>query len=135
MEKIKIKGTDDTPTIYLNKDEGNFYISGKSLPEDVVSFYETIFEWFDIYFENPLFKTVLKLKLEYFNTATSKILMDLFIIFEDMFNDGHDVMIEWYYPDDDEDVEEAGDEYADIVECPVKLIEYEYGKRLDFEVI
>ena len=51
MEVIKIKGTDDTPTVILDKENGIFEISGRSLPEDVTTFYEPILSWLDDYQE------------------------------------------------------------------------------------
>jgi hypothetical protein len=124
MQAIKIKGTDDTPNVILDKDNGIFEISGRSLPEDVAAFYEPILEWLDEYAEAPLDKTVFNFKLEYFNTASSKLLLDVLLKLEDMYDDGKDVMVRWHYPDDDEDMEEAGEEYADIVEVPFEQVSY-----------
>ncbi len=124
MQAIKIKGTDDTPNVILDKDNGIFEISGRSLPEDVAAFYEPILTWLDEYAENPLDKTIFNFKLEYFNTASSKLLLDILLKLEDMYDDGKDVKVRWHYPDDDEDMEEAGEEYADIVEVPFEQVSY-----------
>jgi len=126
MQVIKIQGSDDTPKVILdaNPDNPIFEISGRSLPEDVVAFYEPILEWLDEYAEKPLSKTVFDFKLEYFNTASSKLLLDVLLKLEDMFDDGNDVLVRWHFPDDDEDMEEAGEEYADIVEVPFEQVSY-----------
>jgi hypothetical protein len=124
MEVIKIKGTDDTPNVILDAENGIFEISGRSLPEDVAAFYEPILEWLDEYSENPNSKTVFDFKLEYFNTASSKLLLDVLLKLEDMCDDGKDVLVKWHYPDDDEDMQEAGEEYADIVDVPFEQVSY-----------
>lgn len=126
MRIIKIEGTDDTPQVTLDANPENPFmeISGRSLPEDVVAFYDPILEWLDEYSENPLEKTVLNIKLEYFNTASSKLLLDILLKLEDMNEAGHDVLVRWHYPDDDEDMEEAGEEYEDIVEVPFEQVSY-----------
>ncbi len=124
MQAIKIKGSDDTPNVILDKDNGLFEISGRSLPEDVAAFYEPILEWLEEYADSPLDKTVFNFKLEYFNTASSKLLLDVLLKLEDMFDDGKEIMVRWHYPDDDEDMEEAGEEYADIVEVPFEQVSY-----------
>lgn len=124
MRVIKLQGSDDTPTVILDADNNTFQISGRSLPEDVAAFYEPILEWIDEYAENPLDKTVFDFKLEYFNTASSKLLLDVLLKLEDLYNAGHDVLVKWHYPDDDEDMEEAGEEYADIVEVPFEQVSY-----------
>ena len=81
MRVIKIEGTDDTPQVTFDANPENPFmeISGRSLPEDVVAFYDPILEWLDEYSENPLEKTVLNIKLEYFNTASSKLLLDILL--------------------------------------------------------
>ncbi len=126
MQVIRIEGTDDTPQVILdaNPDNPIMEISGRSLPEDVVSFYEPILEWLEEYSESPLEKTILNIKLEYFNTASSKLLLDILLKLEDMADDGKDVLVRWHFPDDDEDMEEAGEEYEDIVEVPFEQISY-----------
>ncbi len=124
MEVIKIKGTDDTPSVILDKENEIFEISGRSLPEDVTSFYEPILNWLDEYAENPNSKTVFSFKLVYFNTASSKLLLDILMKLEEMYENGNEVLIKWYYPEDDEDMEEAGEEYADIVDIPFEQVSY-----------
>ncbi|MFO8235705.1 MAG: DUF1987 domain-containing protein [Bacteroidales bacterium] len=124
MEVIKIKGTDDTPSVILDKDNEIFEISGRSLPEDVTTFYEPILNWLDEYAENPNSKTVFSFKLVYFNTASSKLLLDILMKLEELYEDGNDVLIKWYFPEDDEDMEEAGEEYADIVDIPFEQVSY-----------
>jgi hypothetical protein len=124
MSVIKIQGTDDTPTVILDKENNIFEISGRSLPEDVVVFYKPILEWLDEYKNDPLDKTVFNFKLEYFNTASSKLLLDVLLKLEDINNDGHEVLVKWHYPDDDEDMEEAGEEYSDIVDVPFEQVPY-----------
>lgn len=124
MEVIKIKGTDDTPSIILDKENEILEISGRSLPEDVTTFYEPILNWLDEYAENPNPKTVFAFKLVYFNTASSKLLLDILMKLEEMHENGNDILIKWYYPEDDEDMEEAGEEYADIVDVPFEQVSY-----------
>ena len=124
MEVIKIKGTDYTPTIILDQDSGIFEISGRSLPEDVTTFYEPILNWLEDYQEEANDKTVFTFKLVYFNTASSKLILDILMKLEDMHESGKEVLIKWYYPEDDEDMEEAGEEYADIVDVPFEQVSY-----------
>lgn len=124
MEIIKLIGTDDTPGVILDASNELFEISGRSMPEDVAAFYGPILEWLEDYADAPNPKTVFNFKLVYFNTASSKMLLDILLQLEEMVEAGNDVLIKWYYPDDDEDMEEAGAEYADIVEIPFEQISY-----------
>jgi hypothetical protein len=124
METIKIQGTEDTPKIMLDAENDLLEISGRSLPEDVSSFYEPVLNWLNEYAENPNKKTVFNFKLTYFNTASSKLLLDILMKLEEMNEKGNDVLIRWHYPEDDEDMAEAGEEYADIVDVPFEQVSY-----------
>ena len=124
MNPIIINATEDTPGIRLDAASDIFELSGRSLPEDVVKFYKPILDWLDEYAQSPNDHTVFNFKLSYFNTASSKIILDILMKLEGMHDDGKSLSIKWHYPSDDEDMEEAGKEYADIVSVPIELVEY-----------
>lgn len=124
MDIIKITGTDDIPSVILDASIGKFEMSGRSLPEDVSAFYKPILNWLDNYAENANPKTVFDFKLTYFNTASSKIILDILMKLEEMSNGGKEVLIKWHYPADDEDMEEAGEEYSEIVDVPFEKVKY-----------
>ncbi len=125
MEIIKIQGGDDIPSVILDAEDGIFQISGRSMPEDVTAFYDPILEWLKELADNYSNKIIFEFKLEYFNTASSKLLLDVLMKLEEMHDAGKEVLVKWYFPDDDEDMEEAGEEYADIVDVPIELVSYE----------
>lgn len=125
MDALRIPSTDDTPEVVLDAASGEFEFGGKSLPEDVASFYDPIIEWIDTYGQNANDKSVFKFKLTYFNTASSKMILDILMKLEELCENGVDIKVEWHYEEEDEDMEEAGEEYSDIVEVPFEMIPYE----------
>lgn len=126
MDALIIKGTSETPNITLDKDANRFEITGKSLPEDVKEFYNPVLRWLKAYADNPNPKTVLKVKMEYFNTASSKMLLEVLELLDGMYSAGKDVEVEWHYMEDDEDMHDAGNDYADMLELPFKMISYQH---------
>lgn len=118
METLRIEQTDDSPQIILDQEDNQFEISGKSLPEDVVDFYQPVLDWLNGYKEKPLSKTVFNLKMIYFNTASSKMILDILMVFEDMVVEGHDVVIRWHSLQSDEDMQEAGKEFEEMIDVP-----------------
>jgi hypothetical protein len=120
MEIINLEGTEDTPKIILDKNNGIFEISGRSLPEDSAEFYKPVIEWLEKYNTNPNTKTHFTFKLEYFNTASSKLILDVLSKLEDLPN----VTVLWYYHEDDEDMQEAGEEFSELVEIPFEFKTY-----------
>lgn len=121
MEVLDIKGTDDTPSIKMDKDANIIEISGRSLPEDVATFYKPAMDWIDEYEKAPNDHTDVCFKLEYFNTASSKILLDILLKLEAIKDN---VTVKWYFHEDEEDIEEAGKEYQDIVDLNFEFIQY-----------
>ena len=124
MNPIVISATEDTPGVRLDAASDIFEISGRSLPEDVVKFYKPILDWLDEYAQSPNAQTVFDFKLSYFNTASSKIILDVLMKLEGMHDDGKNITIKWHFTSDDEDMEEAGREYSEIVSVPIELVEY-----------
>jgi hypothetical protein len=121
MDALHIEETDETPKIILDPVENIYEFSGKSLPEDVTTFYGPVLEWLDQYGKAPNEKTVIDFKLVYFNTASSKLILDILFKLEEIHDEGHDLSIVWHFQEEDEDMEEAGEEYGDLVEVPFEL--------------
>ena len=111
MEPIIIEGTPKTPTVQFDANEGIFKLEGRSIPENSVEFYKPLVDWLDSYKDSPLQKTVVEVKLEYFNTSSSKCILDVFKKFEVIHKAKNDVEVKWYYEEDDEDMLEAGEDY------------------------
>ena len=122
MDTLNIKGTAETPNVIFDPANNLFEISGKSLPEDVKEFYNPLLKWFKGYAEAPNATTTLKVKMDYFNTASSKKILDLFELLNEMHGQRKADPIEWYYQEDDEDMQDAGADYADMLEVPFKMI-------------
>lgn len=124
MEIINIAPTEDTPRIILDSLKPLFEFSGRSLPEDVVSFYKPVLNWLNEFEKNPVVNAEFEFKLEYFNTASSKLLLDILLKINDIFLDGTPMKIKWYYKELDLDLKEAGEEYSELVELPFELISF-----------
>lgn len=122
METLVINATDETPYVILDKENSSFELSGKSLPEDVSTFYGKVLKWLDAYCESPNSVTEFNFKMDYFNTASSKMILDILLKLEELNEGDSEVKINWYYLEDDEDMEEAGEEYAEMVEIPFNQI-------------
>ncbi len=124
MEIINLEGTEDTPRVLLDPSKNIFEISGRSLPEDCAQFYGPILKWLDAYIASPNPNTIFEVKLEYFNTASSKMILDVLTKMEKLKESGKQVTIQWFSHDDDEDMQEAGEEFAELVEVPFEYKVY-----------
>jgi hypothetical protein len=125
MDPISIEGTAKTPTIKFEYDQGFLEIKGRSIPENSIEFYKPLIDWLDKYSSNPQIKTNVNIQLEYFNTSSSKCILDVFKKLESLHNKGSEIVINWFYEEDDEDMLEAGEDYQAIINVPFKMMQIE----------
>jgi hypothetical protein len=116
MEPLFLEASDDTPEIIFDKGAGKFEIVGKSLPEDVIGFYTPVFSWLNQYVADPNDMTLFKVKVVYFNSASQRALNEIFTILSRIKVKGKEINVEWNYHEDDDEMMEAGEEYADITD-------------------
>lgn len=124
MENLTREGSAKTPSIQFLID-GHLELKGRSIPENAVEFFKPLNDWIDAYGANPAAATTVDVKLEYFNTSSSKCLLDLFKKLEALQGKGTQVTVNWYFEEDDEDMEEAGEDYQAIISLPFNMIEVE----------
>ncbi|MEN7550145.1 DUF1987 domain-containing protein [Rapidithrix thailandica] len=120
MKALNLEGTEDTPRIILDKSTNSFELSGRALPEDAAEFFQPVLDWLDEYNNDANPQTPFIFKLEYFNTASSKLILDILSKLEDI--EGSSV--DWYFHEDDEDMEEAGEEFSELVDVPFEFKTY-----------
>lgn len=123
MESLIIEGTAKTPNVKFDGAQGLIEIKGRSIPENSIEFYKPLVDWLDRYSQTPKQTTKVNIQLEYFNTSSSKCILDVFKKLESIHKASHEVVINWYYEEDDEDMLEAGEDYESIIRIPFKMIE------------
>jgi len=122
MSDILIEETSETPKIDFNLSKGHLLLKGKSIPENPNEFYEPLFNAINTYSENPLSHTTLDFKLEYFNTSSSKIILEILKKFQIIDNNEKTVSINWYYDIEDDEILEIGEDYSKILNIPLNLV-------------
>jgi len=121
-DSLTIEGSSNRPSIKFDAKTGKLLIEGRSIVENAIRFYEPIVEWISNYCENPASITELHLKMEYFNTSTSKYILSIIEKLSEIYHEGNDVKIIWYSVD--EDMEELGEDYKAMVDIPFTFLEY-----------
>jgi hypothetical protein len=125
MADLNLEGSPKTPTIEFNSGSGYLLIRGRSIPENSIEFYKGLIESLETYNNGPQSNTKVDIQLEYFNTSSSKCILDVFKKLEAINSGNSEVVINWYYEEDDEDMLEAGEDYQAIINVPFKMIEVE----------
>ena len=111
---MNLPATYETPAVTLDSNLGLLEFSGRSLPEDTTTFYRPILNWIEDYISKPGPQTEIAIKLEYFNTATSKVLLQMLSKFKSTQN----VTVRWFHYEEDEDMLESGKEFEELVNIP-----------------
>lgn len=106
----------------ISYDANTLTIEGRSFMDDAVGFYRNIIA--RIKNEIPTEKLLVVFNLEYFNTSSSKCILEIFKYLLERHGAGNDIRVEWYYSERFVDMHEAGEDYQDLAEgLPFEIIE------------
>jgi len=122
MEDLIIERTAMTPYVEFLVLDCKLTLSGRSIPENSIQFYQPLLDWTATLCASGIESLEVHIKLEYFNTSSSKCLMDLLNRIEQC---ACRSQVHWYYESEDEDMLEAGEDYAAIIQIPFVLVEME----------
>ena len=125
MESLIIEPKSNTPYIKFDYSTGIMDLKGRSTPENSVEYYDPILSWLDQYRNVPKPKTIVNVQFEYFNTSSSKCILDVLKKFVLIHKAGNDVIVNWFYEEEDEDMQEAGEDYSDILDVPFNILPVE----------
>ncbi len=114
LPTIEIAKTEATPHVYLNPSAGSFLIEGRSYPapQSLELFYNPIINWLKEYAKQPNRTTEFTFDLYYFNTATTKMILQIMEILTKLPN----YHVIWY---SDESEWRTHREFEDI--CEIQL--------------
>lgn len=122
VSALIIDSTPETPRVHFDPVNNLFEISKKSLPEDAEEFYTPVINWLENYKLKPNKKTNFSFKLDYFNTASARFIMQIVKILDSM-SRKHEVKVFWYFREIDEDMQSMGEEYFEMTDMEFELIE------------
>jgi len=121
MKTIIIPEGTTTPGFSLKPQENEIMLWGQACPEDAYDFYEPIINKLKEYFATKPQKVNFIFNISYYNTASSKIIVSILQMLDNLKKQGSDVKIIWFYDPDDEDMMIAGEDFSEIVDIPFEL--------------
>lgn len=124
MEPILLQPTPDTPKIVLDPQNNIYQISGRSIPVDAVSFYTPVLNWLDNLSPSEIIpKLSLEIKMDYFNTASSKMILNILIKLKEMKESNKCYAnVKWHFEKGDIDMQETGEEFAELVDLNFEFV-------------
>ena len=114
MEAFIIEATKSSPFIHFDGAQNVLVIKGESYPENAAKTYAPVFVWLEEYLKG-LGDEIVRVDMEitYFNSSSSKILMNFFDMLEDAAGGGKKIVVNWRYHQDNETAMECGEEFME----------------------
>ncbi|MCB1191433.1 MAG: DUF1987 domain-containing protein [Leptospiraceae bacterium] len=123
MESLKKEASKSSPKIEFDANTSILKIEGKSYMENPAAFYEPIIYWVDEFVKISDKPVVFDINIDYLNTSSTKIFMNIFDILESYYQSGKKITINWHYDPENDFGKETGDEYQEDYELPFNVIE------------
>ena len=126
MENIVIKEVQDAPyypVVNFDAGKGICEISGESYMEETFKFYSPLLEWIKNYLTDRSKSLTLNIKLTYFNTNSSRLIMDMLDIIKKSKDEGGKVVVNWYYDPVDPDMIDEVEDFEMETGLDINLVE------------
>ncbi len=121
LDKIHILPTDKTPEFYLDP-SGIIKIKGRAIDEDIRKAPEQVMDWIDAYLLRPADLTEVNVALEYLNSFNTMILTSALKKISGVKALGKELVMRWYYEEDDEDMCERAKYISNTINIPIEFI-------------
>ncbi len=127
MNNYYLEETEFTPEISFDIEGRKFSFKGVSRPEDVFKFYHPAIDWlkeFDLEIQTHsdtkyLISTLqIDFHLSYFNSSSSKMLLQVLEIIKKIQEKGIEINVDWYYDASDEQMYDDGLDLSETVDIP-----------------
>lgn len=122
MEDLIINTSPDTPyfpELNFNAKTGVCLIQGESYMEDMYKFYKPVLSWLNNYIQEKNKPVTLNIRLTYFNTSSSRALLDILDILKIYQDNGGTIAVNWYYDRNDPDMVDEIEDF--IIESNLQI--------------
>ncbi|MCS7004952.1 MAG: DUF1987 domain-containing protein [Cytophagales bacterium] len=122
MEDFSLKGQIYIPEIYFDVESNELNFSGESYPEHAIKVYEPVYRWIDEYLKTPHRNIKVNFRMSYFNTSSSKCLLEILKKLEAYVLAGKGkAKVYWFYEEGDIDMLEFGEFFENDVKLPFEF--------------
>lgn len=114
MDDFIIPATPFTPEIHFYYSKDRLEIRGESYPENTSEFYKPVFDSLSGYLDQISDRHItVIMRMRYFNSSSSKILINFFDVLENAAKKGNTITVNWFYKEGDDDSMEFGEEFSE----------------------
>lgn len=125
MNDFSIPGSQSTPAIQSDWENGIVSMQGDSYPENSYELFHQVYEWIERFLGEAKHPLTLELRLLYLNTSSIKAMMDIFDLLEAAHQAGRLVAVNWYYDVRNERVVELAEEFKEDCTFPFSILSHD----------
>ena len=128
MKSLNIEAVQDSPyypEVNFDATTGVCELKGESYMEEAYKFYTPLLNWLREYTLNEEKSVTFNIKLTYFNTNSSRLLLDMFDILKKSVDAGNKVQINWYFETDDPDIKDEVEDFEIETGLSINLIPFD----------
>ncbi|QQS52470.1 MAG: DUF1987 domain-containing protein [Bacteroidota bacterium] len=111
------------PEVFFNAETGVCEISGESYMEEAYKFYLPLINWIKEFIISEKKPLELHVKLIYFNTSSSRLILDMLDILKKFRDEGNKVKVKWFFDSDDPDVKDEVEDFEIESGMDIELVE------------
>lgn len=124
LENLEIQGEEGVffiPKVNFNANTGKCLMEGEAFLENTWEFYEKLLNWLRSYIatQQPL---VFDFKMSYFNTSSSKGILEMLLLLKEYEEQGGDIQVNWYYQEKDVDILEEAQDFIEDTQLKMNLV-------------
>lgn len=119
MSIYNIQETAQTPEILFDLNKGELTISGKSYPENVHDTFDDLLRHIENYNQNPCNPTTINFKWQYYNTATSKMIVKILLALK---KDENNLKVNWFCKPEFSMMIEKGELIKYVMELDMEIV-------------
>jgi hypothetical protein len=128
MKSLIIDAVPDSPyypEVNFNAETGICVISGESYMEEAYKFYTPLLSWLKEFSLDLKNSATLNIKLTYFNTNSSRLLLDMLDILKKAIDRGVSITVNWYFEEDDPDIKEEIEDFEIETGLTINMIPFD----------
>jgi len=124
IKDLIMAGNKTKPDVHFSYEKGELTIEGRCILEYAEIIFEPMTDWLEKYLEEPIKKTIINLRLEYFNSSTAKALVRFLLQVKEGLEKKSDLLVNYYY--DDENIYEYGQDFQEVIGISFNFIEKDF---------
>jgi hypothetical protein len=114
--EIHLEGSKTMPAITFKN--GRLNIIGRSIPCNSKEWFEPLMKVLMLYAQDPFETTEINIELDYLNSDSNRSMLNLLHFAEQIHGRGKNVIIKWFYKNNDSSMYDQGNIFSSLIEVP-----------------